>query len=49
MNLIWTLPTIPAFLGPMAILGLIVAQVSLWLGLGSDDDPLGYCCVERKA
>lgn len=49
VNLIWTLPVILAFLGPMAVLALIVAHVSMWLGLGSRDDPLGYGCVARKA
>lgn len=49
INLIWALPVMVAFLGPMAVLALIIAHSSMALGLGSRDDPLGYGCVARKA
>jgi SAM-dependent methyltransferase len=34
--------------GLFAVLMLVAAHVSLWLGLGSPEDPLGYFCTARR-
>jgi SAM-dependent methyltransferase len=46
--MVWSLPLL-AVLAPMAIVGLLVAHLSLWLHLGSKADPLGYAIVATKA
>lgn len=33
---------------PVAVASLLLAHVSLFIGLGSKDDPLGYSCFARK-
>lgn len=46
-NLFWTLPLL-VLLAPCTIIALISAHLSLLLGTGSKDDPLGYGVVARK-
>lgn len=48
LSLILTFPMIVLCFGPLAILFLIFAHISMVLGLGSADDPLGYGCVAIK-
>ncbi|MGV1789425.1 class I SAM-dependent methyltransferase [Rhizobium sp. A37_96] len=46
-NLFWTVPLL-VLLAPCTIVALICAHLSLFLGTGSKDDPLGYGIVARK-
>jgi SAM-dependent methyltransferase len=46
-NSVWTLPML-VFLAPLTIVALVCAHLSLFLGTGSKDDPLGYGVVARK-
>jgi SAM-dependent methyltransferase len=46
-RLLWTLPLL-SLLAPFAVVALICAHLSLYLGTGSKDDPLGYGVVARK-
>lgn len=48
INLLWTLPIVLLVLGPLTALALVLAHLSMGLGLGSKDDPLGYGCIGRK-
>lgn len=45
---ILVLPVVVVVLGPVAVLALIAAHISLLLDLGSKDDPLGYGCIAQK-
>lgn len=49
LSLIWALPLCAFVLGPLALGTLFIAHLTLWLGLGSKDDPLGYACLAKKA
>jgi hypothetical protein len=46
-NSVWTLPLL-VVLAPLTIVALTSAHLSLFLGTGSKDDPLGYGVVARK-
>lgn len=46
-RLLWTLP-LSALLAPFAMMALLSAHLSLSLGAGSKDDPLGYGVAARK-
>jgi SAM-dependent methyltransferase len=48
-TLLWRLPILIFIASPAAVLALAVAHLSLWLGLGSKADPLGYGVVARKS
>ncbi len=47
ISLIWKLPVL-VVLGPIAAAFLLVAHLSLHLGWGSTDDPLGYAVVATR-
>lgn len=46
-NLLWTAPLF-VMLAPCTLVALACAHLSLYLGMGSKDDPLGYGIVARK-
>lgn len=48
INLFWALPVVLLLLGPLTALALLLAHLSMAVGLGSKDDPLGYGCIGRK-
>lgn len=43
------LPIVAVFLGPLAGLAVVAAHISMLLGFGSKDDPLGYGCIAKKS
>ena len=47
-SLVWRLPMLLLF-GPVAVIALCIAHLSIWLGLGSKADPLGYGIAVKKA
>ena len=49
-GLSWKLVLLPLWLAllPLLALSLVVAHLSLWLGFGSSDDPLGYTVMVRR-
>jgi SAM-dependent methyltransferase len=42
------LPVVALFLAPLAGLAVVAAHISMLLGFGSKDDPLGYGCIAKK-
>lgn len=44
----WLFVPIWVLLSPIVITAIILAHISIWLGLGSTDDPLGYTIVVKK-
>lgn len=49
IKLLYAVPLCGLLLGPIALIALLVAHVTIYFALGSPDDPLGYACVARKA
>lgn len=47
---IWKWIFVPVWiaLSPILIAVVLLAHVSLWLDLGSDEDPLGYTIIVKK-
>ena len=48
LKLLYAAPLCAFVFGPLAIAALLVAHLTMRLGLGSGDDPLGYACMARK-
>jgi ubiquinone/menaquinone biosynthesis C-methylase UbiE len=46
----WRYPLVPLWVlcSPLLLIVILIAHASLWWGIGSDDDPLGYTIVATK-